>query len=118
MFRLPRPSMKTASPRPGFKLSTLRTAVGKTIVGVEFGEQEMSKSCHQAEAIILHFDDGNSMSFTIGSNAGNLEGSTKNLKASDFSTDIMVHLLQVESSGHPGQKNETDEKFEDENINL
>lgn len=95
-----RPILRTQFPRPESKLGDLQGAVGKTIVGVEFGEEEVEEDCHQAEAIILHFSDGKSLSITVGSNVMHADAEDP----SDFETDLMVHWLNPETSGHPNQQ--------------
>jgi hypothetical protein len=77
-------------PRPELKAVELQKAVGKQITRIEFGEQENTAGIHQAEAIVLHFSDGSAMAILVGSNACNLADEIPELKASDFSTDLMV----------------------------
>lgn len=100
MYLEDRPKLKTNVPRPEFKLGDLQSAVGKTIVGVEFGEEEVEEDCHQAEAIILHFSDGQSLAITVGSNILHADPEDP----SDLETDLMVHWLNPETSGHPNQQ--------------
>lgn len=100
----PRPRLKTKVPDPVHKLGTLHRTIGKTIVGVEFGAEQTHPDCHQAEAIILHFSDGQSLSITVGSNVGNLKMSGELKDPSKISTDLMVFWLNPETSGHPGQE--------------
>lgn len=95
-----RPNLRTNVPRPEFKLGDLQRAVGKTIVGVEFGEEEAIEDAHQAEAIIIHFSDGQSLSITVGSNVVNVGIEDP----SELETDLMVHWLDPETSGHPNQQ--------------
>lgn len=60
-------------PRPDFKLNDLKKIINKKIKSFEFGEVEICKDCHEAEAIIFHFCDGSSMAIRIHSNAYNLK---------------------------------------------
>lgn len=89
-----RVNLKTALPRPEFKLADLRRAIGKTIERVEWGEEDNPPDIHQAESIILHFSDGTSMGIIIGSNVMNIGlGGTKK-KPCPLSTDLMVAWLK------------------------
>ena len=76
-------------PRPDFKFIEVQKAVGKTIKAIEFGEEEYEE-VHQSEAIILHFEDGTSMTVKVGSNALNIHYKYRNIKPNEFSTDLMI----------------------------
>lgn len=81
-------------PQPELKASELAKAVGKEISRVEFGEQDTHAQAHAAEAIILHFTDGSSLSILVGSNALNIATRYPGIKPKDFRTDLMVFWNQ------------------------
>ena len=77
-------------PRPKDKLAELQKMVGKTVVSVEFGEEQPHSECHRAEGMIVRFADGSSMAVRIGSNVGNMQHDFPNMSPQDFHTDLMV----------------------------
>jgi hypothetical protein len=82
-------------PRPDFKFADIQKAVGKTIKSIEFGAEEEHKEVHEREAIIFHFEDGTSMTIRVGSNAQNIHYQYENIKANEFSTDLMIFWVNA-----------------------
>lgn len=69
-------------------LNAIKAAIGKTITAVEYGREPSSPNCHEREGLILHFEDGTSLSILIGSNAQNVAQKHENLSPNDFHTDL------------------------------
>jgi hypothetical protein len=70
----------------------LEKCKGKTIADWEFGTVELGSRCHMSERVILHFTDGSSVTFDIGTNAQNLASDHKGLKPSDVHASIRAEF--------------------------
>ncbi len=80
----------STGPCPPEKMEEAQKMVGKTIKSVDFGGVEYCQESHGSEALALHFEDGSSLSIQIGSNAYNISMKHRDIKPSDFGTDIML----------------------------
>ena len=77
-------------PLPELKLEEIKKAAGKTVKFIEFGVTEKVPNVHQNEAMIIHFEDGSSLSVDVGSNIGNLCDDHEGLNPNDLSLDLIV----------------------------
>ncbi|MDU9049648.1 MAG: hypothetical protein Q3M30_12420 [Candidatus Electrothrix sp. Rat3] len=89
----------TGPARPEYKMDEAMKMVGKTIERIEFGQQEISKDCHQCETINIYFTDKTAVTIQVGSNVDNILGecdnqfqgkTLKQIKPNDFSTDLIL----------------------------
>lgn len=66
----------------------IKQAESKTIEKIEYGIEKSVPGKHDSEGLIIHFNDGTSISILIGSNAGNLSMEHEDFKPNDFKTDL------------------------------
>lgn len=69
-------------------LDRIENAIGKRIKSLEYGEKAIYKDSHLSDALILHFDDGTSLSIEICSNAQNLSSMYKGLSPNEIHTNL------------------------------